>query len=71
MPSKYPVLRPEEVIKKLEKKGFVYVSQKGSHRKYSDGIHVVIIPMHNEIAKGTLKSILQQAGMSLEEFMEL
>ena len=71
MPSKYPVLTPNEVITKLEKKNFVFISQKGSHRKYSDSVHVVIIPMHDEIAKGTLKSILQQAKISLEEFMKL
>lgn len=34
MPSKYPVLTPDEVISILEENGFVYVSQKGSHRKY-------------------------------------
>ena len=32
-------------------------------------MHIVIIPMHSEIARGTLKSILEQAGMSLEEFL--
>lgn len=31
MPSKYPVLSSNEVVKRLESKGFVYVSQKGSH----------------------------------------
>lgn len=58
MPSKYPV-----------EKAFC-VSQKGSHRKFKKGDRVVIVPMHPEIAKGTLKSILQQAGMSLEELMQ-
>ncbi|MHB8639821.1 MAG: type II toxin-antitoxin system HicA family toxin [Candidatus Acidiferrales bacterium] len=29
------------------------------------------IPNHNEIAKGTLRAILQQAGLSIEEFLEL
>ena len=61
MPSKYPVLKPYEVINRLASVGFEFVSQKGSHRKYSDGVHTVIIPMHDEIAKGTLKSILNQA----------
>lgn len=36
MPSKYPVVKPEEVIKFLEFKDFRYVSQKGSHRKYTN-----------------------------------
>jgi len=31
----------------------------------------VIIPMHYEIAKGTLKSILEQAGIALEEFLKI
>ena len=57
MPSKYPIMKPSEIIKKLEKKGFVFVSQKGSHAKYSNGAHVYIIPMHDEVQKGTLKSI--------------
>ena len=69
MPSKYPVLKPQQVISFLEAKGFAYVSQKGSHRKYSDGYHVVIIPMHDELAKGTLKSILSQADYTVEELL--
>ena len=71
MPSKYPVCKPSEVIKALEKRGFKYVSQKGSHLKYSHGENVVIIPNHYEIAKGTLKSILEQADMPLDDFLEL
>ena len=69
MPSKYPILTPSEVIKRLEHKGFQKVSQKGSHCKFSDGKYVCIIPMHDEVAKGTLKSILIQAHISLEDFM--
>ena len=69
MGSKYPVLTPKEVIRQLEKFDFRYVSQKGSHLKYSDGNHVVIIPNHSEIAKGTLKSILAMADINLEEFL--
>ncbi|MBO5369397.1 MAG: type II toxin-antitoxin system HicA family toxin [Clostridia bacterium] len=69
MGSKYPVLPPKIVISILEKSGFTFVSQKGSHMKYSDGKRSVIIPNHSEIAKGTLKSILSMANISLEDFM--
>lgn len=70
MPSKYPVLSPAEVIRILEHAGFSYVSQKGSHMKYSDGVHTVIIPNHKKnIFKGTLQSIIRQSGMSLNEFL--
>ena len=74
MGSKYPVLPPKDIIKALSKIGFSKISQRGSHAKFrndSDPIRTVIIPMHNEIAKGTLKAILEQANISLDEFLKL
>lgn len=74
MGSKYPVLSPEDIIKVLKKLGFYKVSQKGSHAKFrKDGNpkRTVIIPMHYEVARGTLQSILEQAGVELEEFKRL
>lgn len=71
MPSKYPILKPGEVISKLERKGYLFVSQKGSHAKYSNGQYTYIIPMHDEVQKGTLKSILKQVHVNLDEFMKL
>jgi predicted RNA binding protein YcfA (HicA-like mRNA interferase family) len=71
MGEKYPILKPRELIHALEKIGFNYKSKKGSHVKYTDGIHTVIIPMHDTIARGTLRSILHQAGIELEQLTEL
>ncbi len=71
MGDKYPILRPNEIISALSKKGFVFKSQKGSHAKYSNGKNTTIIPMHDTIARGTLRSILIQTGMELEEFIKL
>ena len=71
MGSKYPILSPREVIKALEKCGFKYVSQKGSHMKYVNDDRIVIIPNHQEIAKGTLKSILSMANIELDYFLTL
>lgn len=71
MGSKYPVLSPDEIIKALAKIGFTFKSQKGSHMKFSNGERSVIIPNHTEVAKGTLKSILNMANVSLEEFEKL
>ena len=68
---KYPILRPKELTKALTKKGFKFKSQKGSHAKYSDGKHNVIIPMHNTIAPNTLRDILQQTGITLDELLGL
>lgn len=69
--GKYPVLKPHEIISALSKVGFSFVKQHGSHAKYTFAGKTVVIPMHHEVAKGTLKSILHQAGISLDDFLEL
>jgi len=69
--SKYPLLKPYEVIAALSKKGFSYKSQNGSHAKYTNGRRITIVPMHDEVARGTLRSILIQADIELEEFLSL
>ena len=74
MGSRYPVMKPAEIIRILEIYGFKKVSQKGSHVKYrKEGkpAKVTIIPLHSEVAKGTLKSILEQAGLDLEIFLKM
>jgi len=62
------------IIKVLQKKGFVYISQKGSHvkfRKNSAPVLTVIIPAgRKEIPIGTFKSILRQANLSIEDFQK-
>ena len=69
MGSKYPVLKSSEIIRVLKSFGFVFKSQKGSHAKYVKPPRTAIVPMHDEVAKGTLQSILEQAGISLDSFM--
>ena len=71
MGSKYPVLAPKEIVSALEKAGFVFINQKGSHMKYQKGSYTVIIPNHSEVAKGTLKSILNMANIELDDFLKL
>jgi predicted RNA binding protein YcfA (HicA-like mRNA interferase family) len=71
MANKYPILRPNDIITALSKRGFVYKSRKGSHAKYSNGNRIAIIPIHDTVARGTLKSILIQAGIELEDFLKL
>ena len=72
MSSKYPVLPPSQIIKVLEKYNFEKISQKGSHSKYKNyySNRVCIVLMHKEIAKGTLKSILEQANIKLEDLLK-
>jgi predicted RNA binding protein YcfA (HicA-like mRNA interferase family) len=62
----------QQIIKTLQKLGFWVVSQKGSHIKLRgivDGkLQTVIVPNHKEVAFGTFRSILNQAGITLQEF---
>ena len=58
-----------EVIAVLKKLGFVWTRTKGSHAVLRKGTSVCIVPLHNELAVGTLRSILRQAGISPAEFL--
>ena len=67
-----PVLSGSAVVTAFGKAGFDRVSQKGSHVKLRNGDgRTVIVPLHRELAPGTLRSILRQAGLSLDEFLSL
>jgi predicted RNA binding protein YcfA (HicA-like mRNA interferase family) len=64
-----------EVRRKLIAVGFAEAGQRGSHVKFAktgpEGIRTAIVPHHREVAVGTLRSILRQAGLSPEEFEAL
>jgi predicted RNA binding protein YcfA (HicA-like mRNA interferase family) len=47
------------------------VHQKGSHIFLTDGKHKLTVPRHDPVKKGTLLAIIQQAGLTREEFLEL
>ncbi len=62
----------KKVVDVLTKHGFLFVSQRGSHQKYTNGINTVIIPApRKEIPVGTLRSISRQAGIDFNEFINL
>ena len=65
---KLPVLKPTEVVRELQRLDFVVVRSKGSHLQLKKGNLLVTIPIHNKDLKPeTLKSILRQAKISIEE----
>ena len=67
-----PLLRPREVIKTFEKFGWQVVRQKGSHIILTKEGHIATlsVPNHPEVARGTLRSLITKAGMTVEEFIE-
>ena len=61
-----------KVTRALEAVGFVYVRTKGSHAVYRHpNRRVVVIPEHGTVKRGTLGSILRQAGLTPAEFLKL
>ena len=64
-----------DVKRKLEAAGFTQISQKGSHVKFikitETETLTATVPCHREVSAGTLRSILRQANLTLEQFEEL
>jgi predicted RNA binding protein YcfA (HicA-like mRNA interferase family) len=71
---KLPKVSGRKAIRALERLGFVQVRQRGSHvtlkRETDEGVTGCTVPAHDEIAISTLRSILKQAQVTPEEFME-
>ena len=59
-----------ETIRKLERLGFSWTRTKGSHAVLRNGSRVCIVPLHEELAVGTLRGVLRQAGVSPTEFLD-
>lgn len=59
-----------EAIRILQRLGFKQVRQRGSHVVLRKGSRGCVVPLHDELALGTLRSILRQAGVTVEEFNE-
>ena len=73
--SKLPVLSGKELIKILSSLGYKHVRTRGSHmilvRKTKKGKKTIPVPNHKELAKGTLKAIMSQAGLKRDELLEM
>ena len=62
-------LSSKDIIRALQQNGFVFISQKGSHKKFKKDNCIVIVPdAKKEIPKGTFASILRQSGLKKEDF---
>ncbi len=70
--SNLPVLKPREVVRILNRLGFVEVRQRGSHRQFrhSDG-RGTTVPFHagRDISPILLRQIAQDVGLKAEEFV--
>ena len=72
---KLPVISGKELVRVLKKAGFVEVRRKGSHvslqKVTAEKTFKTVVPLHRELAKGTLLDILHQTGLNKDELIEL
>jgi predicted RNA binding protein YcfA (HicA-like mRNA interferase family) len=67
-----PLLPPSDVIKMFQRLGWQIVRQKGSHIIMTKPGHIATlsIPNHPEVARGTLRSLIAKAGLTIEQFLD-
>lgn len=70
-----PAVSGRELVRALQRAGFVLLRQKGSHvsmeKRSADGYWRTVVPLHREIRPGTLSDILNQSGLTKEELADL
>jgi len=65
-----PKISGNRAIKIFARLGFRTARQKGSHVVLRKGNHGCVIPIHKELAVGTLRSAIKQAGITVDEFID-
>lgn len=71
---KLPVVSGVDVVKALSRAGYELDHQTGSHlilRRREPPHLRITVPNHKEIAKGTLRAIIRDSGLTVEEFVRL
>jgi predicted RNA binding protein YcfA (HicA-like mRNA interferase family) len=58
-----------KTISILEKMGFLHIRTRGSHAVLRRLTDVCIVPLHDELASGTLRNVLKQAGIAPKDFL--
>lgn len=71
--SKLPKISGRDCMKALNRAGFYLKRQSGSHMilRRDDPFAQLVVPDHKELDRGTLRAIIRQAGLSVEQFVEL
>lgn len=69
--AELPCLRGREVARIFESFGWIIARQKGSHivMTKEDERATLSIPDHKEVAKGTLRSLIRAANLTVDEFL--
>jgi predicted RNA binding protein YcfA (HicA-like mRNA interferase family) len=72
---KLPSISGARVVRALKRAGFIELRQKGSHvspeKRTVEKTYRTVVPQHPTLAKGTLYDILRQAGLTVDQLLEL
>jgi len=68
---KLPIISGSALVKLLKKTGFEEVRQRGSHVTLRKGEYKTVVPLHDELAPGTLLGIMKQSGLTREDLLVL
>ncbi len=74
MSPRLPAVRPRQLVRVLERRGWVLARTKGSHQSFRHPEHanVVTVPVHGrDLKRGMLAGILKDAGITQDEFRKL
>jgi predicted RNA binding protein YcfA (HicA-like mRNA interferase family) len=72
---KLPSISGARLVRALKRAGFVELRQRGSHisleKRTPEKTFRTVVPQHQALAKGTLSDILRQAGLTVEQLLDL
>lgn len=71
---KLPILSATEIVKALGKLGYAFDHQRGSHIILRNSLpphRRAVVPNRKEVPRGTLRAIIREAGLSVDEFNKL
>ena len=73
MSGRLPVVSGKQLIRALERVGWMIARQRGSHvrLRHPDRANFLVVPLHKELKKGTLNGIVKDAGLDREELGKL
>lgn len=75
MNPRLPALTARQILQRLRRAGFIFDRQaKGSHEiwRHPDTGRRVVVPNHpGDLPRGTLRAIIRQTGLSIDEFLQL
>lgn len=75
--TRVPAVTARQLVAVAERVGFVFDRQKGSHavdvRKTENGTTTIVVPMHkgSSVKRGTLHGLIDDMGLSTQEFIDL